>query len=530
MDELTLLNGDFYTQDPGQPNAQAVAIREGRFVAVGSSAQIRELVPPGGRTIDLEGRRVLPGLSDAHLHLYDWSLGLQRLQLASVRSRAELRQRLAQRAGLTQPGDWILGGGWNETRWPVPRMPTRVDLDAVTPEHPAILWRSDLHLAVANTLALGQAGIASDTPDPADGVIDRDATGQPTGVLRELAINLVRDVIPPPTGREALDAIEHGIGELHRLGLTGIHDYRLMGGADGPPAFGAYQRLSSLGKLDLRLWMQLPGERLDEVLELGLRSGFGDACLRIGHLKLFADGGQGARTAWMLEPYQDTGTCGMPLMPVEELADAVRRAEQAGLAVAVHAIGDRANRQVLDLFERGESSPGAIPHRMEHVQNIRPDDVVRLGRLGIVASVQPIHVTDDIAVIEGSVGERSRFAYPFRDMLDAGVPLALGSDAPVADPNPLWGIHAAVTRQCRDGLPVGGWYPAQRLTIAEAIWGYTMGAAQASGRQAELGSITPGKLADLVVLDRDILTADAMEIAHCQVIMTVFDGRVVFET
>ena len=533
MSELYLINGDFYTQDPEQPRAQALIIRKGRFVVVGSNAQVRDLIPPGVRAIDLEGRRVLPGLNDAHLHLYDWALGLQRLQLAQARSRADLQQRLAERASQTAPGRWILGGGWNETRWPAPHIPSRADLDPMTPEHPAILWRSDLHLAVANTQALRRAGITGDTPDPADGVIDRDAAGQPTGVLRELAINLVRDVIPPPAERDILVAVQHGIGELHRLGLTGLHDYRLMGGADGPPAFGAYQRLGTLGKLDLRLWMQLPGERLDEVIDLGVRSGFGDACLRMGHIKLFADGGQGARTAWMLEPYRDTGTCGMPLMPLEELADAVRRAEGAGLAVAVHAIGDRANHEVLDLFEAGESplgeAPRAMPHRIEHVQNIRPDDVKRLGRLGIVASVQPIHVTDDIAVIEASVGDRSRFAYPFRDMVDAGVPLALGSDAPVADPNPLWGIHAAVTRQGRDGLPAEGWYPAQRLTVAEAVWGYTLGAALVSGRQSELGSIAPGKLADLVVLDRDILAVDATEIAQARVVMTVFDGRIVYE-
>jgi hypothetical protein len=276
--------------------------------------------------------------------------------------------------------------------------------------------------------------------------------------------------------------------------------------------------------------MGIPGERLEEAIALGLRTGFGDDYLRVGHVKFFADGGQGARTAWMLEPYLDAAGCGMPLTPPEDVAEAVRRADRAGLAVAVHAIGDRANRELITVFEQhATGNTRHVPHRIEHVQMIRPDDVARLARLGIVASVQPIHVTDDIPMMEKSVGPRGRFAYPFRDMLDAGVTLALGSDCPVADPNPLWGIHAAVTRQGRDGTPPGGWYPQQRLTVAQAVRGFSMGPALVSGREAHLGSITPGKLADLVVLDRDIFAVEPMEIAQAQVMVTVFDGRVVYE-
>jgi hypothetical protein len=319
-------------------------------------------------------------------------------------------------------------------------------------------------------------------------------------------------------------------GDLHRLGLTGVHDHRLLGGVDGRPAFQAYQRLQAAGELSLRLWMGIAGERLDEAIALGLRTGFGDDYLRVGHVKLFADGSQGARTAWVLEPYEDTGDCGMPLTPLEEIAESVTKADRAGLAVAVHAIGDRTNRELITVFEqRARRGTRSVPHRIEHLQIIRPEDVQRLARLGITASVQPIHVIDDMPLCDQSLGSRSCFAYPFRDMLDAGVTLALGSDAPVADPNPLWGIHAAVTRQERDGTPEGGWYPEQRLTVAEAVWGYTMGPAIASGRDATLGSITPGKLADLVVLDRDIFAIEPMEIHRAQVLMTVFDGLVVYE-
>jgi len=542
MTELFLVNGSVHTQDPTCPHATAVAIRAGRLWAVGGDEEIRAMAGPGARVIDLEGRLVLPGLTDAHFHYYDWALGRRRLPLAVATSLSDLRERVARRASETPPGHWILGQGWNETRWPDPRMPTRADLDDVAPAHPAILWRNDMHLAVANSRALQKAGITSDTPDPPEGIIDRDESGQPTGVLRELAINMVSDVIPPPTEEETVAGLRDGFAVLHRLGLTGVHDYRIMGGADGPPAFRALQRLQAAGELALRLWMHIPGERLSEAIGLGLRTGFGDDYLRVGHVKLFADGGQGARTAWMLEPYEDTGYCGMPLMPMEEIAETVRRADQAGLSVAIHAIGDRANRELVSVFEQvlnGEraaamesrpTAPPVAPHRIEHVQMIRPDDIIRLARLGVVASVQPIHVTDDIPMIEQSVGSRSRFAYPFRDMLDAGVTMALGSDCPVADPNPLWSIHAAVTRQRRDGTPPGGWYPQQRMTVAETVWGYTMGAALVSGREAELGSITPGKMADLAVLDRDIFAIEPMEIAQTQVVMTVFDGRVVYES
>ena len=532
MPDLILFNGRIYTQDPNTPDARAVAIRGNRLLAVGSESEIRPLARPDTEQIDLNGRLVLPGLVDAHFHYHHWALGLRRLRLAGAQSLLDLRQQLADRARETPAGVWILGQGWNETRWPAPRFPTRADLDDVSPVHPAILWRNDMHLAVVNSQALREAGITGETPDPPHGVIDRDGSGRPTGVLRELAINLVSDVIPPPSDDETVDAMRAAFPLLHRLGLTGVHDFRIMGGKGGAPALRAYQRLRTAGDLALRLWVQLAGERLDEVIALGLRTGFGDDYLRVGHVKLFVDGGQGARTAWMLEPYQDTGASGIPLMPMEAIATAVRRADRAGLSVAAHAIGDRAVRELITVFQQGarrnaQSSPLRVPHRIEHLQNIRPADVARLGKLDVVASVQPIHVPDDIPMVEGSVGERARYAYPFRDLLEAGVTLALGSDCPVADPDPLLGIHAAVTRQRRDGCPAGGWYPTQRLTVAEAVWGYTLGPAVATGRAGELGSITPGKLADLVVLDRDIFAIQPSSVPETKVVMTVFDGRLV---
>jgi predicted amidohydrolase YtcJ len=530
---LILYNGKIHSQNPSFPQGTAVAIRGSRILVVGNNSEVRALAGSNTRQIDLGGRRVLPGLTDSHFHYYDWALNRHRLELATAASLADLRAQVVRVTANMPPGSWIIGQGWNETRWPDSRLITSADLDDLTPTDPAILWRSDMHLAVANSLALQAAHISAETPDPPQGVIDRDASGRPTGVLRELAINLVREAIPPPTLAETVAAMSDGFTELHRLGLTGVHDYRIMGGSDGSLAFRAYQQLQASGELPLRMWMLLPGERLSQAIEIGLRTGFGDEYLRVGHVKFFSDGGQGARTAWMLEPYEDTASCGMPLTPMDEIADAVRRAHRAGLAVAIHAIGDRANRELVSVFEevlgseRG-AAPSA-PHRIEHLQNIRPEDVRRLGRLGVVASVQPIHVPDDFPMLEKSVGTRGRWAYPFRDLLAAGVPLAFGSDCPVADPNPLWGIHAAVTRQMRDGSPTGGWYPGQRLSVAEAVWGFTMGAALVSDREAELGSLTPGKLADLVVLDRDIFNIKPMEIALTQAVMTIFDGQIVFE-
>ncbi len=533
MPDLILYNGKIHTQDSRLQGVTAVAMRGDRILSVGSDSEIRALAGRHTRQIDLGGHRVLPGLCDSHFHYYDWALNRQHLELAKATSLEELQARVSKLAAKTSPGAWIIGQGWNETRWPVPRLISRADLDELTPYNPVILWRSDMHLAVANSLALQAAKIDQGTPDPPQGVIDRDNSGYPNGVLRELAINLVREAIPAPTEDEIAAAIRDGFTELHRLGLTGVHDYRIMGGADGPPAFRAYQRLCAAGELALRMWMLLPGERLNHAIELGLRTGFGDDYLRVGQVKFFSDGGQGARTAWMLEPYEDKDSSGMPLMPMVEIVESIQRAHTAGLAVAIHAIGDRANRELITAFEQLSASEKGVapvaPDRIEHLQNIRPEDVQRLGRLGVIGSVQPIHVADDFPMIDRSVGQRGRWSYPFRDLLSAGVTLAFGSDCPVADPNPMLGIHAAVTRQMRDGTPIGGWYPDQRLSVAESVWGFSMGAARASGREAELGSITPGKLADLIVLDRDIFEILPMEIANTRVVMTIIGGKVVFE-
>ncbi|RLB18271.1 MAG: amidohydrolase [Deltaproteobacteria bacterium] len=536
--EMILINGVIRTQDPRKPLVEAVAIGGRHMLATGGNKEIQSLAGSGSQVIDLGGRLCLPGMMDSHFHYYTWALGRRQLMLVEVRSFAELLDRVSTAAGTAKEGKWIVGQGWNEADWPEARIPTREDLDKAAPTNPVALWRCDLHMAVVNSMALQLAHIHEGTPDPPEGVIARDDSGRPNGILREFASNLVRDVIPPPNDDEIYAAMQDGIHVFHSLGLTGLEDVRLMGGEEGVPAFKTWQCLRDADALELRCWVSIPGERLEEAVSLGLRTGFGDDHLRIGHVKYFADGGMGARTAWMLEPYLDAD-CGMPLTPMAELARSLRRADEAGLAVAIHSIGDRANRELITVFEGLREKRGTdgavvpcgpnVSNRIEHVQMIRPEDLARLAKLDIVVCVQPHNLVLDIGMIDESVGTRGKWTYPYRDLLDSGINVVLSSDAPVCDPSPLVGIHAAVTRQRRDGTPKGGWYPLQRISIEDAVRGYTILPAMSYGVGDRLGSITPGKYADMVILDRDIYTIEPMEIIETKVDMTIFDGRIVFE-
>ncbi len=528
MATLILYNGKIYAEQP----ATAIAIKDREILAVGSDDDIRALASAYTRQIDLAGRLVLPGLHDGHFHFYNWAEGRSDLELAGSNALDDLLAQLRRRARQIKPSRWIKGYGWNESEWPVPEMPTRHDLDLVSPQNPVILWRADFHAAVVNSVALQLAEINADTPSPG-GVIQRDASGQPTGILKELAIDLVRQHIPPLPQAELLQAMQESIADLHKLGITGLHDQRLMTGDDGPIALRAYQQLRQNKQLALRLTTNIHHTQLPHAIALGLKSGFGDDYLRFGFVKMFSDGSMGARTAWMLQPYEDGGL-GLSATPTAEMAKVVHLAEENGWAVSIHAIGDRANREVLDIFEEVSAQkigkpPLPMPHRIEHAQTLHPDDAPRLAKLGITASVQPVHLLDDMFLLDRILGERGNRAYVFGDLLDTGTVLALGSDCPIASPNPWLGIHAAVNRRKPSGEPEAGWYPAQRLTVAQALWGYTMGNAIAAGQQNRLGSITPGKLADLVVVDQDIFEVEPAALAATEAVMTIFDGRVVFE-
>jgi predicted amidohydrolase YtcJ len=435
------------------------------------------------------------------------------------------------------PGGWILGRGYDETHWEEGSLPTRRILDAAAPQNPVFLYRRDMHAALTNSLALKLADVDENTQDPPDGVLDREESGHPNGILRELAVNLVDDVVPDPTEDQTVEAMYQAMLELLRLGLTGVMDQRIMGGICGLGSLRSWQRLRAEGRIPMRVWTNIPGERVDEAVALGLRTGFGDDFVRIGHVKFFADGTVGTRTAWMLEPYQDA-QCGMPLTPMEVIAEGFRKAQEAGLAVAVHAIGDRANRELIRILEnehrnrrpsaKRKTAVPAAPDRIEHVQMLRPEDARRLSRLRVVASVQPMHIVDDIPMSRPCLGENCRFLFPFRDLLDLGITVAFGSDCPVSDPNPMMGIHAAVNRCLLKDRPSEGLNPEQRISVPEAIRCYTAGPARVMGREEELGCLAVGKLADMVVWDSDILSLDPMDLHQVRPWMTIVHGRVVY--
>ena len=531
--DLLLFNGRVYTLDADRPWTQAVAIKGNRILAAGTDAELKPILRSGGQAVNLAGRMVIPGLTDAHVHFGWYSLAVYqgRVDLDNVSAKPEALSRVAEKAGTLPVGSWIQGGGWNQNVWPDPSFPTAADLDVVAPQHPVALEDKSHHATWVNSRALELAGITADTPDPQGGEIVRDEAGQPTGVLLETAAELVYAVIPEPGVGDFVDALRQGQKEAHRLGLTGFHD------PGHPQVLAALQVLREGGELDLRGLVHVLNEGLEAAAGLGLRSGFGDERLRIGGLKIFADGAHSPQSAHLLAPYEGSqDNLGIPTHSVEDLTDLVRSAHRAGLSIAAHAIGDAANRAVLDAIvasrssQEGPVSRPALPDRIEHVQLLHADDVPRLAALGVVASMQPIHATSDMEMAERHWGRRSDLAYAWRSVLDSGAWLAFGSDCPVETLDPLAGIHAAVTRRRADGRPgPEGWIPSQRLSVAEALRAYTLGAAYASGEGHLKGSLSPGKLADVVVLSRDLFSIEPMDIREVQVELTIFDGRIVYE-
>jgi predicted amidohydrolase YtcJ len=533
-----LHNAKVFTVDSQRPWAQAIAIKGRRFIAVGEESEILQLKSRSTVSIDLSGRLILPGLCDAHIHFYDWSLSRKQVQLVGCKSRAEMLERIRLWTHKKPTHDWLLGRGWNENDWDDRALPTRDDLDFVTGSNrPALFWRTDMHAAVANSCALKLAGITADTRDPDGGIIGRHSDGKSNGLLWELAINLVMRHIPVPRSEELESALLDGMRELNRLGVTAVHDQRMKDQNEGPVALNAYQRLRQDGQLLLRVNCNIAAHDLPHLAALGLRSGFGDEYLRLGHIKFFADGTMGSRTAWMLNPYQASkgakaANFGISVSPPEKMAAEIRRAVESGFSVSVHAIGDKANQVVLDIIEEVSQTlpPSRIPHRIEHVQIISPEDFTRLAPAKITASVQPVHAIDDIEVAERVLGKRANRAYRFQSLAGSGALLALGSDAPVADPNPFLGFHAALCRRRPQSMDADPWFADERLSLEQIIHGYTMGAARAAGWEKVIGSITPNKLADLIILDRDLFEmaeqgVRSIELADTRVIATMFDGR-----
>lgn len=530
--DLILTNARVYTVDPQQPWAEAVACRDGRILAVGAAADLRALTTAATTVIDCKGRLLLPGLTDAHTHFLAYAVRRRQVSLFGLTDLEAVRARLAGAVAAARPGEWIQGWGWDSNRWET--QPTAAFLDAIAPDNPIVLARMDMHTWWVNSRVLDIAHVTAETPDPPESHIHRDAAGRPTGLFSEWnAIDLIQQHIPRPDEATLAGWLTEAVREANRLGLTGIHDQRVE--REGRESLRLFQRLRREGSLSLRVHANIAADYLREAAQLGLQSGFGDDNLWLGHVKAFADGTMGSRTAHMLAPFEEEpDNTGIVVTSTDERWRLIVDAAEAGFPISVHAIGDRAVRETLDVMSEWAATRGAttqlpMPQRIEHVQLIDPADLGRLAEHGIVGSVQPVHLQTDWRTADRVWGRRARYAYAFRSLLDRGTALAFGSDAPVAPLNPLIGIYTAVTRQDETGEPAGGWYSQERLTVAEAVAGYTMGPARLSGKADRFGSITPGKYADLVVLSDDLFAIAPDEIAVVEPVMTIFDGRVVYD-
>ena len=535
MPDLFLHGGPIYTLDRDQPRVDALLVRGDRVVATGSEADLRPLAGRGADDINLRGRAVVPGLCDAHIHLLWTGLGRTNVDLEGVAGWDAALDQIRAHAERLPDDAWVRGHGWNHTLWGN-RWPTAADLDWVTGGRPTLLSRKDGHSIWLNSRALDLAGIDRETPDPAGGTIGRDERGEPTGVLFENANDLAYRVVPDYTWVERRQALEAIIAECNRRGLTSVHI------PEGPDTLALLRDLRDQERLTIRALCHLRYGQLDQAIGLGLRSGLGDEWVRIGGIKIFSDGSLGSCTCHMLDPFTGSASnYGLPTIAEDELRDAVVRADRAGIAVAIHAIGDRANRTVLDAIEnarrerRTAEQAGTamlarpvLPHRIEHAQHLAASDVPRFEKLSVVASMQPVHATSDYQVAERLLGaQRCAWSYAWRPLQDTGAVLAFGSDAPVETLDPWAGIHAAVTRRRADGEPPGGWHPELTISLSDALDAYVHGPALASGETGFKGVLRPGNLADLLVLEADPFTVEPQSLWQMGVDVTVVGGKVI---
>jgi predicted amidohydrolase YtcJ len=528
--DLIITNAKVWTVDKAHPTAQAVAILGDRIVAVGSNADVDVLRGHDTKVIDAGGKLLLPGFNDAHVHFVSGGLQLESVQLNDATSKQEFVRRIAAQAKKTPKGEWIQGGDWDETKWSPLSLPTKELIDPVTPDNPVFVSRYDGHSALANSTALHLAGITSQTPDPPGGAIVRDAEGNPTGDLKDAATDIVFKVIPPLSHEQRLRAVRRALEYAASLGVTSVQnmdpDY-----AD----IAAYAELLENGELTTRIYAAPLIDQVDDQVKIGIRHAFGGPFLRIGAVKAFADGSLGSRTAYFFEPFSDEpgnhGLLGEGMQPLSLMRDRMMKADAAGLQMCTHAIGDQAISIILDLYADVVKAHGQMDRRLriEHAQHMAAKDFDRFAQLKVIASVQPYHAIDDGRWAEGYIGhDRASRTYAFRTFLNHGVHLAFGTDWDVAPLNPLSTIYAAVTRATLDGKNPNGWVPEQKLTVAEAVEAYTMGSAYAEFQENVKGSITPGKLADMVILSDDIFSIDPARIRDVKVVKTVIGGKIVW--
>lgn len=528
--DMIITNGRIYTVDPAQPWAEALACRDGRILAVGSNHDIQSIAGPDTLHFDAAGHLILPGFVDAHVHFLQYAIRRKQISLFGVSDFNQVRQRVATAVQQAQPGQWIIGWGWDENLWNI--QPNAQRLDEIAPNNPVVLARMDMHTWWVNSVVLRQAKINRETVDPPESVIERDDAGNPTGLLREWnAIALVERHIPEPDSSTQFSWMREALTEAHQLGLTGFHDQRVE--REGQQSLRLFQKLRREGHLKHRVHANIAADFLAEAVTLGLQPGFGDDLLWLGHMKAFADGTMGSLTALMLHPFSNAPeNLGLAVTGKDQLWELAWKAGEAGFPLSVHAIGDRAVRNILDVFSELETSNLAsdlpLPHRIEHVQLIHPDDLGRLAQHNIVASMQPVHIQTDWTTAAHVWGERARYAYAFRSLLNHGTHIAFGSDAPVAPLNPMLGIYSAVTRKDAAGQPNGGWYPEEQLTVAEAIYAYTMEPAHLSGKSHLSGSLAPGKWADFTLLSQNLFEIPHEAIAETTVEQTFFAGELLF--
>ncbi|HEX2835321.1 MAG TPA: amidohydrolase [Thermoanaerobaculia bacterium] len=518
---LVLTNGKIWT---GHSFAHSITIRWGRIVS------LDDATPNDARVIDLRGRLAVPGFIDNHLHFVTGSLQLERVQLRDARSLDLFVERIAERASHMSAGSWITGGGWDEQSWSPAVPPARQHIDALTPGHPVFVTRLDLHMGLANSVALRLAGITRETPDPPGGTIVRDGRGEPTGILKDTAMRLVTSIIPVPSVEERVAVMRRGLHEAARRGITSFCDMGIT--AEAFDDFRAYQRLDREGALTARVWMYLPIDSWERLADIGVEKGFGSEQLRLAGLKAFADGSLGSSTAAFREPYEgEPHDCGLLMQPMQDgsMARAIAGADAHELQLAIHAIGDRANAEVLSLFE-SHAGHDTRRFRIEHAQHLDPALVERFAKGRIIASMQPYHAIDDGRWAITKIGaHRIGSSFPFRSLLDAGAHVTFGSDWPVAPLDPMLGIHAAVTRQTVDGRNPDGWIPEQKISVAEALRAYTANNAFAVFAEREIGTLAPGLRADLAILSDDLFTVSPGEIERVRVEMTISGGRVIYE-
>ena len=533
--DLIIRNANIWTVDDSRPKAEAVAVLRDRIIAVGSNAEIDALAGTDTQIIDAGGKLLLPGFNDAHVHFVNGARTLEEVQLNDATSSDEFVRRIQKQVAKTPKGEWILGGDWDETKWTPAQLPTKEMIDAITPNNPVFIDRYDGHMALANSIALRMAGVTAQTPDPPGGVIVRDKQGNPTGALKDAARELMVKVIPPLTHDQRLEIIHRGMAYAASVGVTSIQDMndeRSNSFAD----LAAYDELQQRGELTMRVYVAAAITDWQKEAQLGIRHAFGTSFLRMGALKGFADGSLGSRTAYFFDPYSDepsnSGILGKQLHPLAAMQERITGADAAGLQVCIHAIGDRAISTVLDMYSQTFQGRDGSDRRfrIEHAQHVAAKDFDRFAQLGVIASVQPYQGIDDGRWAEARIGhDRASRTYAFRTLLGHKVHLAFGTDWDVAPLNPLLTVYAAVTRATLDGKMPNGWFPEQKLTVPEAVRAYTMGSAYAEFQDKEKGSITPGKLADFVLLSDDIFSIDAAKIRDVKVLKTIVGGKVVFD-